>query len=91
MTIGFNPSINDSGQVSFAARLDGGKKPDTEAILRGDGKKLTTIATTADRFNFFGFDTSISNSGEVAFRAELDEEFGFDEGSSRAAAARRAA
>jgi len=80
VTIGLNPSINDSGQVSFAARLDGGKKPDTEAILRGDGRKLTTIATTADQFNFFGFDTSINNSGEVAFTAELDEEFGFDEG-----------
>jgi hypothetical protein len=72
-TIGFNPSINDSGQVSFAARLDGGNKPDTEAIFRGDGsKKLTTIATTADEFAFFGFDTSINNSGEVAFKAELD-------------------
>jgi hypothetical protein len=80
VTIGFNPSINDSGQVSFAARLDGGNKPDTEAIFRGDGKKLTTIASTADRFNFFGFDTSINNSGEVAFKAELDEEFNFDEG-----------
>ncbi len=76
-TIGFNPSINDSGQVSFAARLDGGNKPDTEAIFRGDGKKLTTIASTADEFNFFGFDTSINNSGEVAFKAELDNE---DEG-----------
>jgi hypothetical protein len=81
VTIGFNPSINDSGQVSFAARLDGGNKPDTEAIFRGDGsKKLTTIASTADEFNFFGFDTSISNSGEVAFKAELDEEFDFVEG-----------
>jgi len=78
--IGFNPSINDSGQVSFAARLDGGNKPDTEAIFRGDGKKLTTIASTADQFNFFGFDTSINNRGEVAFAAELDEEFDFDEG-----------
>jgi hypothetical protein len=76
--IGFNPSMNDLGQVSFAARIDG--KPDTESILRGSGKKLTTIASTADEFNFFGFDTSISNSGEVAFKAELDEEFGFDEG-----------
>jgi hypothetical protein len=81
VTVGFNPSINDAGQVSFAARLDGGNKPDTEAILRGSGgKKMTTIATTAGRFNFFGFDTSISNSGEVAFRAELDEELGFVEG-----------
>lgn len=78
--IGFNPSMNDLGQVSFAARLDGGKKPDTESILRGSGRKLTTIASTADEFNFFGFDTSINNSGEVAFKAELDEEFGFDEG-----------
>jgi hypothetical protein len=80
VSIGFNPSINDSGQVSFAARLDGGKKSDTEAILRGDSRKLTTIATTADRFDFFGFDTSINNNGKVAFKAELDEEFGFDEG-----------
>ncbi|HEX5760302.1 MAG TPA: choice-of-anchor tandem repeat NxxGxxAF-containing protein [Thermoanaerobaculia bacterium] len=80
VTIGFNPSMNDLGQVSFAARLDGGKKPDTESILRGGGKKLTTIASTADEFNFFGFDTSISNSGEVAFKAELDEELGFEEG-----------
>ena len=68
------------GQVSFAARLDGRKKPDSESILRGSGKKLTTIATTADEFNFFGFDTSSNNSGVVAFKAELDEEFNFDEG-----------
>jgi hypothetical protein len=80
VTIGFNPSMNDLGQVSFAARLDGGNKEDTESILRGDRKKLITIASTADEFNFFGFDTSISNSGEVAFRAERDEEFNFDEG-----------
>jgi hypothetical protein len=78
--IGRNPSMNDLGQVSFAARIDGGKKEDTESILRGSGKKLTTIASTADEFNLFGFDTSISNSGEVAFKAELDEEFNFDEG-----------
>jgi hypothetical protein len=80
VTLGFNPSMNDLGQVSFAARIDGGKKPDTESILRSGGKKLTTIASTADEFNFFGFDTSISNSGEVAFKAELDEEFNFEEG-----------
>jgi len=43
-------------------------------------RKLTTIASTVDEFNFFGFGTSINNSGEVAFTAELDEEFGFDEG-----------
>jgi hypothetical protein len=78
--IGRNPSMNDAGVVSFAARIDEGKKPDTESILRGFGKKPTTIASTADEFNFFGFDTSISNTGEVAFKAELDEEFFFDEG-----------
>ncbi|MGI8910491.1 MAG: DUF7453 family protein [Rubrobacteraceae bacterium] len=82
-TIGFNPSMNDLGQVSFAARLDARDKQtddNMEAILRGDGKKPTTIASTADKFNFFGFDTSINNNGEVAFKAELDEEFNFDEG-----------
>ena len=78
--IGVNPSINDSGQVSFAARIDGGKKSDSQAILRGEGKKLTTIATTAGPFDSFGFDTSINDAGEVAFAAELDEELGFDEG-----------
>jgi hypothetical protein len=78
--IGVNPSINDSGQVSFAANIDGGKKSDTQAILRGEGKKLTTIATTAGPFDSFGFDTSINDGGEVAFAAELDEELGFDEG-----------
>ena len=78
--IGRNPSMNDAGEVSFAARVDEGKKPDTESVLRGAGKKLTTIASTADEFSFFGFDTSISNAGEVAFKAELDEELGFDEG-----------
>jgi hypothetical protein len=80
VTIGFNPSMNDLGQVSFAARLDGGNKPDTESILRVSGKKLTTIASTQNEFNFFGFDTSINNNGEVAFKAERDEEFNFDEG-----------
>ena len=81
VTIGFNPSMNDAGQVSFAARIDGGSKPDTESILVGGAKKKPiTIASTEDEFNFFGFDTSISNSGEVAFKAELDEELSFDEG-----------
>jgi hypothetical protein len=72
--LGNNPSMNDLGDVSFAANLT----PDFEqAILRGNGKKLTTIATMTKGFNFFGFDTSVNNSGEVAFKAELDS---FDEG-----------
>ena len=36
------PSMNDAGQVSFAARIDQGKKNDTESILRGSTAKLTT-------------------------------------------------
>jgi hypothetical protein len=72
--LGNNPSMNDSGQVSFAANLAPGSD---EAILRGNGRRLTTIATTKKQFDFFGFDTSINNKGEVAFKAELDN---FDEG-----------
>jgi hypothetical protein len=72
--LGNNPSMNDSGQVSFAANL----QPDTDqAILRGDGTSLVTIADTLGEFNFFGFDTSINNAGAVAFKAERDD---FDEG-----------
>jgi hypothetical protein len=75
--LGNNPSMNDLGQVSFAANL----APDFEqAILRGDGAGLTTIATTTGQFRFFGFDTSVNNDGEVAFKAERDPEFGSDEG-----------
>ena len=80
-----NPSLNDKGQVSFAARLDAGG----EAILRGRGGPRQVIARTdPGPFNFFGFDTSLNNEGRVAFKAELDEEFDFDEGlfSSRGAA-----
>jgi hypothetical protein len=72
--LGNNPSMNDLGDVSFAANLAPGLE---EAVLRGNGKKLTTIATTTKEFNFFGFGTSIDNSGEVAFKAELDT---FEEG-----------
>jgi hypothetical protein len=81
--LGRNPSMNDLGEVSFAARLNEVDKAtgDTiEAIVRGDGKHLTEIASTADQFNFFGFDTSVNNGGVVAFKAELDPQFNFDEG-----------
>jgi hypothetical protein len=75
--LGNFPSMNDLGDVSFAANL---APSFDEAILRGNGKKLTTIATTAKGlFNFFGFDTSVSNSGEVAFKGELNTPT-FDEG-----------
>jgi hypothetical protein len=73
--LGRNPSLNELGQVSFAARLSGAGG---EAILVGSGGPLTTIARTEPgEFNFFGFDTSLNNAGEVAFKAELDN---FDEG-----------
>ncbi|MGH3145842.1 MAG: DUF7453 family protein [Rubrobacter sp.] len=81
--VGRNPSMNDSGEVSFAARLEREDRQTGDAvekILRGDGRRLITIASTEDRFNFFGFDTSVNNDGVVAFKAELDERFGFDEG-----------
>jgi hypothetical protein len=72
--LGRNPSINDLGQVSFAARLDDG----SEAILVGSGGPLTTIARTEPgEFNFFVFDTSVNDAGQVAFSAEIDN---FDEG-----------
>ena len=74
--VGRNPSMNDLGEVSFAARLDRGD----EVILRGNGKKLVTIASTTREFAFFGFDTSVNDAGMVAFKAELDPEFGSDEG-----------
>jgi hypothetical protein len=73
--LGRNPSLNDVGQVSFAARLSGGGG---EAILVGSGGPLTTVARTEPgEFNFFGFDTSLNDAGQVAFKAELDD---FDEG-----------
>jgi putative intracellular protease/amidase len=75
--------MNDLGEVSFAARLnevDRATGDTIEAILRGDGKQLTTISSTAEQFNFFGFDTSVNNGGVVAFKAELDPQFNFDEG-----------
>jgi hypothetical protein len=66
-----NPSMNDSGQVSFGAipSPDGG-----QAILRGDGTTLTTIARTSTQrmgFASFGNNTSINDTGEVAFDGQL--------------------
>ena len=66
-----NPSMNDSGQVSFGASPspDGG-----QAIMRGDGTTLTTIASTSTQmegFASFGRSTSINDTGEVAFDGQL--------------------
>ncbi len=66
-----NPSMNDSGQVSFGASLSDG----SQAILRGDGTlPLTVIArTSTQRTRFASFDdnTSINDNGEVAFDGQL--------------------
>jgi hypothetical protein len=66
-----NPSMNDSGQVSFGAILSAGGP---SMILRGDGTTLTTIAMTStqrQRFASFGNNTSINDTGEVAFDGRL--------------------
>lgn len=66
-----NPSMNDSGQVSFGATLSSVGGP---AILRGDGTTLTAIARTStqrQRFASFGNNTSINDAGEVAFDGQL--------------------
>jgi len=63
-----NPSMNDTGQVSFGASADG-----VQTIMRGDGTTLTTIASTqGPEFFSFGRETSINDAGEVAFDAVLD-------------------
>jgi hypothetical protein len=63
-----NPSMNDSGQVSFGASTSDGE----QVILRGDGTTLTTIASTSTEFASFENNTSINTAGEVAFDGQLD-------------------
>ncbi len=65
-----NPSMNDSGQVSFGASLSAG----VQTILRGDGTVTTTIAETSGQrrgFATLGRETSINDAGEVAFDGQL--------------------
>jgi hypothetical protein len=65
-----NPSMNDSGQVAFGASPSAGG----QAIMRGDGTTLTTIASTSTQrrgFASFGNNTSINDAGEVAFDGQL--------------------
>jgi hypothetical protein len=64
-----NPSMSDFGEVSFGAILsaDGG-----QAVMRGNGTSLTTIARTGTEEGFTSFDdTSINDHGEVAFNGRL--------------------
>ena len=75
--IGRNSSLDNLGQVSFAAVLEDG----SEVILLGSGGELLEIARTEPgHFNSFGFETFLNDAGQVAFRAELDD---LDEGRSR--------
>lgn len=69
-------SINNRGEVAFPAALDN----DEEAVFRGTGGPLTTLATSTGPFNFFVFSVSLNDSGAAAFAAELDQRTGFDEG-----------
>jgi hypothetical protein len=65
-----NPSMNDSGEVSFAAS----PSPGVQTIMRGDGTTVTTIARTNTQrmaFASFGNNTSINDAGEVAFDGQL--------------------
>ena len=71
--IGRLPSINNAGDVAFAATVSGGN----EEVYRGSGGPLAVIATTTGSPKFFAFNTSLNNVGSVAFQAELDN---FDEG-----------
>ena len=78
--VGVNPSINDSGQVSFAARSTAARNQTPRPSCGATAGSLVPSRRRWTDSNFFGFHTSINNSGQVAFTAELDEGFGFDEG-----------
>lgn len=73
-SIADSPSINDSGEVAFGALLVG-DEAFPEAILVGDGRWLTTIATTESTtppvLDGILLLTSINKRGEVAFDARL--------------------
>lgn len=70
-----SPAINNSGQVTFSARLDDGR----EGIFVGDGASLTTIADTSPSspFGLVG-GPDINDSGAVVFWAATRSMIGFD-------------
>jgi len=81
--LGQNPSINDLGEVAFAAsHISERDFVETQSVMLGAGMKPTTIASTAGDFNRFGFEPTVNNSSVVAFKAQLDtfDEFNFDQG-----------
>ena len=75
-SLGRNPKINDSGQISFWAQ--GQAAGSGEVIASTNGVSVTVIARTSPdgnhsgEYRFFGVDTTINNQGTVAFRGELD-------------------
>jgi hypothetical protein len=76
--LGQIPSINDLGQVAFAVRdFNNRDFTVTQSVMRGDGKKPVTIASSADGFNTFGFEPTVNNDGVVAFKGQLTN---FDQG-----------
>jgi hypothetical protein len=76
--LGQIPSINDLGQVAFAVRDFSNRDfTETHSIMRGDGRKPVTIASSADGFNTFGFEPTVNNDGVVAFKGQLTN---FDQG-----------
>jgi hypothetical protein len=76
--LGQIPSINDLGSVAFAVRDFSPRDfTETQSIMRGDGKKPVTIASTADGFDHFGFEPTVNDSAVVAFKGQLTN---FDQG-----------
>jgi hypothetical protein len=72
---GFDPfefgcaAINNAGQVAFRAVDDDG----IQAIYRGDGAALTTIARDKpSAYDFMGRNPSINDAGQVSFAATLE-------------------
>jgi hypothetical protein len=82
--LGQFPSINDLGDVAFAARdFSPDDFSETQNVMLGDGGRPMTIATTAaGEFHQFGFEPTVNNSGVVAFKAQLNTlgQFTFDQG-----------
>jgi hypothetical protein len=76
--LGQIPSINDLGQIAFAVSdFNPRDFTETKSIMRGDGGRPVTIASTTHGFNTFGFEPTVNNDGVVAFKGQLAN---FDQG-----------
>jgi hypothetical protein len=63
-----NPTLNNRGQVAFAARRD----DDGRGVYLGDGRELIEIHKTRRGPTFYQ-DAAVNDAGEVAFRVEFPE------------------